>query len=140
MSDAFLSLQRQAESVGRLIRDLNAADTRSATWEAPVVCRDAGDGRSRGTLVLGGVFPDELDSVAGAVLPISAVLRIPPRGCPVPVARTQEPRGQPSRLGFVRIPGWASGSRVLGVRSAEACRWNWTHTSCTARSWPATSV
>jgi len=40
MSDAFLSLQRQAESVGRLIRDLYAADTPTAGWETPVVCAE----------------------------------------------------------------------------------------------------
>ena len=40
MNDAFLSLQRYAEPVGRLIRDLNAADTYTANWEAPVVCAE----------------------------------------------------------------------------------------------------
>ena len=40
MSDAFLWLQRQAESVGRLIRDLNVADTRTASWDVPIVCAE----------------------------------------------------------------------------------------------------
>ena len=54
MSDAFLSLQRQAESVGRLIKDLNAADAHTAGWETFVVARDVGE-YARGSLVPGGV-------------------------------------------------------------------------------------